>query len=268
MQELHPNSIKNYISTCEVMKMDIKENITITKKEFEKSFLEESYYKKQTLDDKHLNLLLTLAAPQNSDTILDLGTGTGYVAFALAKQNNSLNITGLDIVTKTLERNKELASGMNLNNLNFISYDGISFPVPDECMDIIITRYAMHHFPNIQEIFKEIYRVLKPKGKLVIADPTPNSNDNIRFVDNFMKIKPDGHIKFYTLEQYKELGENYGFKFISNNSSTIRFPRKQPNDYISLISKTDTSIISDYDVKIIDEEIWITEQVLNMVFEK
>nr|WP_275891417.1 methyltransferase domain-containing protein [Ruminococcus sp. OA3] len=61
-----------------------------------------------------------------------------------------------------------------------------------------MTRYALHHFPEIADTFQEISRVLKPEGYFFLSDPAPNDNDTERFVDAYMQMQNDGHIKFYT----------------------------------------------------------------------
>ena len=134
--------------------------------------------------------------------ILDLGTGTGYFAFAIAQKHSQIEIVGLDIVEKTLLMNQRKAEIMGLHHLKFKNYDGVKLPFADETFDLIITRYALHHFPVIEDTFQEIKRVLKSNAKFFIADPAPNCNDKERFVDAYMQMKKDGHIQFYTLEEW------------------------------------------------------------------
>ena len=64
---------------------------------------------------------------------------------------------------------------------------------------------ALHHFPDIEKTFAEIGRVLKKGGILFVSDPTPNVIDIIRFVDTFMQMKDDGHVKFYLKTEFMEL---------------------------------------------------------------
>jgi len=180
-------------------------SIEATKKCFEKSFSETHFYNKQTRDDKHLELILSKLQISDGMKVLDLGTGSGYLAFKISSSNPKIAVYGIDIVEQTLEKNTERAMQEGLINLIFVSYDGVTVPFEDNYFDYIVTRYALHHFPIISESFQEIYRILKPGGKLLISDPTPNDNDKDKFVDNFMQMKADGHIQFYSLEEYKAM---------------------------------------------------------------
>lgn len=248
--------------------MNIEKSITDTRRGFEQSFREAAYYNKQTVDDNHLKLLLDLVYPQENDTILDLGTGSGYIAFSLAEHNYGCNVIGMDIVVDTLERNVKKAREQGNDNLQFKAYDGKLYPFEDECIDTIVTRYALHHFPNIEDSFCEMYRVLKKRGKLVISDPTPNENDTVGFVDDFMQMQPDGHIKFYTFKELNEMLVRAGFQFELQKNTTIKFPRKNRREYEQLLSKYDKGIWEDYEIEIANNEIWIKENVLNIVYRK
>ena len=128
--------------------------------------------------------------------VLDLGCGSGYLTFPMAKENPEANILGLDIVTKTLENNAAQAKKDFLYNLEFKSYDGFKFPCADESFDLIVTRYALHHFPDIEQSMKEIARVLTPGGKLFISDPRPNECDITKFVDDYMQLIVQSHLSW------------------------------------------------------------------------
>lgn len=248
--------------------MNIDDNIQLTKQGFEASFAEADFYRKQTTDNSHLELLLSLVNAKAGETILDLGTGTGYIAFALAERNPDSIIIGLDITAETLEQNGRKAAAKNLHGLSFLSYDGKEFPFPDCSIDTIVTRYALHHFPAIEFSFHEMYRILKPNGTLILSDPTPNDNDVCGFVDRFMQMKADGHVRFYRLREYQKMLERIGFQLISNQTTTITFPRKEASKYASLTAETNQDILTGYGIKQKGDEIWITENVLNIKFIK
>lgn len=248
--------------------MNIKESINISREGFEERFKEEKFYNRQTRDDKHLNLILKLIESEKNRVILDLGTGNGYLAFALAKENTNDEVIGIDIVKETLKNNSKKAKVEGINNLQFINYDGIYFPFEDESVDVIYIRYALHHFPNIQSAFSEMKRVLKPQGKIVLSDPTPNENDKHRFVDMFMKKRVDGHVKLYTKREIEYLANRYGLRIISNITTKISFPRKGVEEYKELLRKYNKKVVDGYCIKVKGDEIFIVEKVLNMVIEK
>lgn len=247
--------------------MDIEKSINAARQGFEGTFKEEKFYNRQTIDHKHLDLILNLIKLNKNEVVLDLGTGSGYLAFPLAKENPDNKVIGLDIVEETLKRNTEKAKQQNMSNICFVGYDGIKFPFEDESVDAIYTRYALHHFPDIQSTFREMKRVLKPKGKIILSDPTPNENDKSGFVDAFMKKKPDGHIKFYTRREFEELAEENGFKILLNVMTEIRFPRRGAKQYRNLLKEYNTEIVCGYGIQVNEDEVFITEKVLNMVME-
>lgn len=134
--------------------MNTEKTIEAARKGFETSFEEGKFYNRQTQDAVHLNQIIEALNIQAHNAILDLGTGTGYVSLEIAKRYKNAQITGLDIVEKTLQVNREEAEKQNLKNICFVSYDGKNFPFKDKYFDIIVTRYALHHFPEIESTFK------------------------------------------------------------------------------------------------------------------
>jgi cyclopropane fatty-acyl-phospholipid synthase-like methyltransferase len=71
---------------------------------FENSFSESLYYNFQTQDKNHLELLFDNLKLNPGKRILDLGTGSGYLAFPLAFQNHECHVIALDIVTNTIKK--------------------------------------------------------------------------------------------------------------------------------------------------------------------
>lgn len=250
--------------------MNNRESIERTKQGFEESFRLGSFYNKQTRDENHLQMILNYIQVIPGMRILDLGTGSGYLAFPFAKKYKQAEFIGLDIVEMTLETNRNKAELEGLCNLHFVNYGGMDFPFADNSFDIVITRYALHHFPAIKDTFREISRVLKENGIFFLSDPTPNDNDDERFVDEYMQMKKDGHIKFYTKDEWKEIGNDVALEYIDGFETSIRFPRKkeQSLEFDNIIKRHDDAVIRGYGLDIIEDEIWITEKVNNLLFKK
>lgn len=235
---------------------------------FNEDFSKKNYMEERTGDTEHLHNILSHLKIMPQSNLLDLGTGSGFLAFPIARMNAECSVFGLDIAARTLTNNREKASMMELNNLHFIDYDGINFPLKDNIFDYVVTRYALHHFPEIDKTFAEIGRVLKKGGSLFISDPTPNPIDQVRFIDSFMQMKDDGHVKFYLKSEFMELADKHGFQLMAMFDSKIRFPSERIEKYLQISDSIDQEIIKSYDIEVMDGKVFITLQVLNLLFMK
>ena len=245
-----------------------EKRILAAKQSFEQSFAESAFYNRQTQDAAHLAQILSFLPLKDGVRILDFGTGSGYLAFEIAQKLPSANVTGLDILEKTLDTNRLRAAQNGISNLRFISYDGSRFPFADGSFDLVVSRYVLHHVPDIRRCITEISRVLRPGGCFFLSDPAPNAVDSERFVDRYMQLKPDGHIRFYTKEEWKQTAAVCELQFSDSFDSTIRFPRRYTPEYTALLEQTAPDVLRSYDISHSGDEIFITEQVNNMLFTK
>ena len=248
--------------------MDNRESIEKTRQGFEESFRLGAYYNRQTRDEKHLEQILNSVPVEQGMKILDLGTGSGYLAFPFAEKHRGAEVVGLDIVEKALEENRKKAGQNGLSNLKFVCYDGVDFPFDDSTFDVVITRYALHHFPTILHTFAEISRVLTKNGLFFLSDPAPNDDDKRRFVDEYMQMKNDGHIRFYTKDEWTEAAKSAGLSCIDGFETSIRLSRKKSTaiGFDEIIKRHDEKVIKGYGVEVVGDEIWITEKVNNLLF--
>ncbi len=245
-------------------------SIESTRHGFEESFAAGTFYNRQTQDSEHLERILGFAKISEGMRILDLGTGSGYLSFPIAKNNPGCEVIGLDIVNTALEANRMRADSEGIKNLYFISYDGIDFPFEEKSFDLVVTRYALHHFPDIEHSIGEVSRVLKSGGMLFISDPCPNECDTERFVDDYMRLKKDGHIKFYTRDEWIDICRRQGLVAVDSFNSSIRFPKKKDTayGYEEVLKKHDKTVIDSYNLLETDTELYLTEQVNNILFSR
>ncbi len=112
--------------------------------------------------------LLAKAQPQK---VLDLATGTGGVALALVRQLHTPQVIGLDIAEAMLEvgRKKIAAQGLE-NRIQLQCGDAENMPFQDNSFDAITIAFGVRNFENLSKGLKEMHRVLKPQGEVVILE--------------------------------------------------------------------------------------------------
>ncbi len=104
-------------------------------------------------------------------TILDVATGTGDLAIALAKKNPQAKITGFDLSNGMLEHGRLKVAEKNLSDqIEMIQGDAENMPFEDNTFDAITVAFGVRNFETLEKGLKEIHRVLKPGGKFVILE--------------------------------------------------------------------------------------------------
>ena len=122
------------------------------------------------IDVKWRNKVVALVAEKNSETILDIATGTGDLVLLMAK-TNAKRIIGLDISAGMLEVGKQKIEKAHLKDrIEMVLGDSESMPYPDNYFDAITVSFGIRNFETLEKGLAEIYRVLKPGGIFVILE--------------------------------------------------------------------------------------------------
>tara|TARA_B110000263_G_scaffold248187_1_gene262526 strand:+ start:13 stop:750 length:738 start_codon:yes stop_codon:yes gene_type:complete len=116
---------------------------------------------------------------KNYVSSLDVACGTGDFSFSLSSVNSMETVVGLDFVKPMLQIaiNKPIAQ--KKNNLSFILGDALVLPFKNKSFDTVTTGFAMRNYENAETAIKEMSRILKPNGSMIILDMLPNRNPNI-----------------------------------------------------------------------------------------
>jgi len=144
-------------------------------------------------------------------SILDIGCGTGTTLLRLSRKNPSL-LAGIDISPKVIAIARDKLSGLPADLR--VADAETHLPWPDETFDAAILNAAIHHFPNPEKVLCRVFHVLKPKGRLIIADPF-FFFPFLQIVNLLLKIYPlNGDLRFFSQRGLRKLIERCGFRFI------------------------------------------------------
>jgi arsenite methyltransferase len=113
----------------------------------------------------------TLGLINEDDDVLDVGCGAGVdTLFSAMMTGSSGKVIGLDLTPAMLERAKKNLSKTDLKNVRFEEGSVENLPFADEDFDVVTSNGALNLVPDKASAFGEIYRVLKPGGRLLVAD--------------------------------------------------------------------------------------------------
>ena len=134
-----------------------------------------SAYEKATrlvIDSYYSHVAQEIVARLEKGTILDLGTGPGYLPIEIANRSSNIRIVGVDLSRKLIEMARSNAARAGLSDrLKFQLGNAGRLNFEDSAFDMVMSTGMLHSLKAPVKVLKEIYRVLKKDGEAWIYDP-------------------------------------------------------------------------------------------------
>jgi SAM-dependent methyltransferase len=171
-------------------------------KERERSFTRQA----AAFEDPRLNRLFTTDSEwlferlplSPGDLVLDVAAGTGHVARRLAPKVRT--VVALDATRAMLEQGRAQAPP----NVLFTQGDAAALPFLDGSFDVVVTRFAVHHFEDPAVQLAEMRRVLRPGGRLAVADLIAHP-EAAETQNRLETLRGPSHTRMLELEELTEL---------------------------------------------------------------
>ncbi|MHB1295012.1 MAG: class I SAM-dependent methyltransferase [Anaerolineae bacterium] len=162
-------------------------------------------------DPVTLGRLAELAAPRPNWRALDVATGAGHTALALAPY--VAEVVGTDLTPEMLLEARRLGFSRDVPNLRWAIADVHAMPFEDCAFQLVTCRRAAHHFGRLPVALRELHRVLAPDGRLVLDDRSVPEDARVDAVMNRLDRWHDcSHVREYSPSAWRTLLEGAGFR--------------------------------------------------------
>lgn len=165
------------------------------------------------VDGVHLSEVVRRSGMTKNDQVLDIATGSGFLALEFAKFAEK--VIGADLTRNMLLHAREKQKSSGLGNTGFLLSDVESLPFADEIFDIVSCRFAFHHFPDPVKALHEMKRVCKTHGRIVLVDGVSSEDrEKSLFHNRIEKLRDPSHVRIYMLSEIEQMFNEIGATII------------------------------------------------------
>ncbi len=163
-----------------------------------------------------VEVMVALAAPGPNTMALDVATGTGLVAFALAAEiTGSGSVIGVDftaaMLARAMEQQETDGTGANGTHIALAAADATRLPFSDGMFGIVTCRFSVHHFTHAIPAMEEMARVLAPGGRLVIGEfGMPEDSEKAAYFNRMERLRGHSHVQAFSESQLREMMADIG----------------------------------------------------------
>jgi ubiquinone/menaquinone biosynthesis C-methylase UbiE len=167
---------------------------------------------------------------RRSLSVLDVAAGTGLLSQAVAPKVK--RVVALDVTPEMIAEGYKKVQQRGLRNIIFILGTAEALPFPSETFDLVMTRFSFHHFRKPEVVLREMNRVCRPGGNVVVVDLLAPADDKLRARYNVLeRLRDNSHTEALSREQMESMAKELGLKIMRFSSRRVRMDFEEWLDF-------------------------------------
>jgi ubiquinone/menaquinone biosynthesis C-methylase UbiE len=173
-------------------------------------------------DAEHLRQLVELVAPPADSRVLEVATGPGHVAMAFAQVCRE--VVGIDLTDAPLKIAERMRTERGITNLSFQKGDVESrLPFNDREFDVVVCRFAVHHFAEPRKVIAEMARVCRADGLIAIEDLIASEQpERAAYYNQFERLRDTSHTSALAMSELVRMMGAAGLEMLRFKSHGYR----------------------------------------------
>ena len=189
-------------------------------------------------DPNALRRVVELAQPKPGDAALDIATGAGHTALALAPHVAS--VVAFDVTEKMLAETARNAADRGLTNVSTRRGMAEDLPFADASFDIVTVRHAPHHYGDAPRAVREMARVARPGARVIVVDSTAPEDASLAARWNHIeKLRDPSHVQNYTPTEWREMIAGAGLRIFCEETDFCT-ENGEPMDFHAWVKRSNT----------------------------
>src|SRR5271166_6497050 len=175
-------------------------------------------------DADHIEKLVSIVAPRPDARVLEIATGPGHVAMAFAKV--AREVIGVDLTEAPLKIAERMRAERGLNNVTFRIGDvEARLPFGDNEFDVVVCRFAVHHFEDPAIVIAEMARVCRVEGIVAVEDLISSEHpERAEYYNRFERLRDTSHTRALALSELVKTMASAGLEITRFESSALKNP--------------------------------------------
>jgi ubiquinone/menaquinone biosynthesis C-methylase UbiE len=162
-------------------------------------------------DEERIRRLVAAAHLEGNERVLDVACGPGYIAEAFARA--AREAIGVDLTAAMVAIAEERTKKRGVANVSFRIGDVQHLPLGEEEFDVVVCRLALHHMPEPARVVKEMARVCRTEGRVLVEDIHGSEHpERAAYQDHWEKLRDPSHVHALPMSKLLSLFRDAGLE--------------------------------------------------------